>query len=153
MAKITRVRYEKGVLRSFEELGLGEGGELTVVIKGRSFYEVVRGLEVEAGEDVDKVLSEVRSVARSSTAGVVLDTSIVAGSVLKPPSNPPHVYKREVGAHGKIHAVLETLEDQAHTVYFPGRVLGLGSYHALCPIFMRTSKLIIFKPSIQEHII
>ena len=60
MARVVRVRYEGGVLKPLEELDLSEGEELTVVIKGRSFYEVARELQVEAREDVDKLVSEVR---------------------------------------------------------------------------------------------
>ena len=60
MARVVRVRYEGGVLKPLEELDLNEGEELTVVIKGRSFYEVARELQVEAREDVDKLVSEVR---------------------------------------------------------------------------------------------
>ena len=60
MARVVRVRYEGGVLKPLEELDLNEGEELTVVIKGRSFYEVAREFQVEAREDVDKLVSEVR---------------------------------------------------------------------------------------------
>ena len=60
MARVVRVRYEGGVLKPLEKLDFSEGEELTVVIKGRSFYEVARELQVEAKEDVDKLVSEVR---------------------------------------------------------------------------------------------
>ena len=60
MARAIRVRYEKGVLKPLEELNLSEGEELTVVIKGRSFYEVAREFQVEAREYVDKLVFEVR---------------------------------------------------------------------------------------------
>ena len=60
LAKVIRVRYEGGVLKPLEELDLNEGEELTIVIKGRSFYEVARELQVEAIDDVDKLVSEVR---------------------------------------------------------------------------------------------
>ena len=42
------------------KVDLGEEEELTVVIKGKSFYELVRELQVEAREDVDKLVSEIR---------------------------------------------------------------------------------------------
>jgi len=64
LARVVRVRYERGVLRPLEELDLREGEELTVVIKGRSFYDLVRELRVEAGEDVDRILWEVRGRAK-----------------------------------------------------------------------------------------
>ena len=60
MSRVIRVRYEKGVLKPLEDLDLEEGEELTVVVKGRSFYELVKRLKVEAREDVDKTLREVR---------------------------------------------------------------------------------------------
>ncbi len=60
MSRVIRVRYEKGVLKPLEDLDLEEGEELTVVVKGRSFYELVKRLKVEAREDVDKTLMEVR---------------------------------------------------------------------------------------------
>jgi len=60
LAEVVRVRYERGVLKPLEKLDLSEGEELTVVIKGRSFYEVARELHVEAREDVDKLVSEAR---------------------------------------------------------------------------------------------
>ena len=60
MARVVRARYERGVLKPLEELDLNEGEELTVVIKSRSFYEVAREVQVEAREDVDKLVSEVR---------------------------------------------------------------------------------------------
>ena len=51
---------------------------------------------------------------------VVLDTSVIVKSVLKPPMHlPPHVYRREVETRGKIHAILEILESRGYIVYFP----------------------------------
>ncbi len=41
LTKVVRVRYE-GVLKPLEELDLGKGEELIIVIKGKSFYEMVR---------------------------------------------------------------------------------------------------------------
>ncbi len=59
-------------------------------------------------------------MARSSTASVVLDTSIVVKSILRPPRHlPPQVYKREVETRGKIHVILEILESRGYTIYFP----------------------------------
>jgi len=60
VARVIRVRYEGGVLRPLEKLDFKEGEELIVVVKGRSFYELARRIRVEAKEDVDKVLEEVR---------------------------------------------------------------------------------------------
>ena len=59
-------------------------------------------------------------MTRSSTGSVVLDTTIIVKSVLKPPAHlPPDIYKREVETREKIHAILEILERQGYTVYFP----------------------------------
>ncbi len=59
-------------------------------------------------------------MARSSTASVVLDTSIVVKSILRPPRHlPPHIYRREVETRRKIHVILEILEKQGYAVYFP----------------------------------
>ena len=56
----------------------------------------------------------------SSMDSVVLDTTVVVKSVLKPPRHlPPHVYRREVETRRKIHAILEVLESRGYTVYFP----------------------------------
>ena len=70
MSKVIRVRYKKGVLKPLEDLDLEEGEELTVVVKGKSFYKLVRRLSVEAREDVDKTLREVRGYPKSSTGNV-----------------------------------------------------------------------------------
>jgi len=60
LARVVRVRYEGGVLKPLEKLDLREGEELTIIIKAKSFYEVVKELQVEAKEDVDKIIWEVR---------------------------------------------------------------------------------------------
>ena len=59
-------------------------------------------------------------VVETSTNSVVLDTSVVAKSILEPPKNlPPNAYKREVETRRKIHVILEILESRGYTVYFP----------------------------------
>ena len=59
-------------------------------------------------------------MTRSSTDSVVLDTTVIVKSILKPPKHlPPHIYRREVETRRKIHALLEILESQGYTVYFP----------------------------------
>ena len=56
----------------------------------------------------------------TSTNNAVLDTSIVAKSILEPPKNlPSEVYKREIDTREKIRTILEILESQDYTVYFP----------------------------------
>jgi len=64
MARVIRVRYENGVLKPLDKLDLKEGEELIVVVKSKSFYELARRFRVEAKEDVDRVLEEVRRRGR-----------------------------------------------------------------------------------------
>jgi len=64
MARVIRVRYENGVLKPLDKLDFKEGEELIVVVKGKSFYELARRIRVEAREDIDKVLEEVRGRGR-----------------------------------------------------------------------------------------
>jgi len=64
MARVIRVRYENGVLKPLDKLDFKEGEELIVVVKGKSFYELARRIRVEAKEDIDKVLEEVRGRGR-----------------------------------------------------------------------------------------
>ncbi len=60
MIKAIRVRYENGVLKPLEKLELREGEELIVIVKSKSFYELSKRLRIEAKEDIDKILCEVR---------------------------------------------------------------------------------------------
>ncbi len=60
MARIIRARYENGVLKPLSEVELEEGEEVKVVIVDKSFYDLVEELELEAKEDIDKVIAEVR---------------------------------------------------------------------------------------------
>ena len=60
MSKVIRVRYEKGVLKPLDRIELREGEELRVAILPREFPELLREVEAEAKEDVDKVLREAR---------------------------------------------------------------------------------------------
>ena len=60
LSKVIRVRYEKGVLKPLDSVNFEEGEELRVAILPREFPELLREVEVEAKEDVDKVLREAR---------------------------------------------------------------------------------------------
>ncbi len=60
MSKVIRVRYEKGVLKPLDKIELREGEELRVAILPREFPELLREVETEAKEDVDKLLREAR---------------------------------------------------------------------------------------------
>jgi Protein of unknown function DUF104. len=60
MARVVRARYERGVLRPLEKLDLREGEEVRIVVLPKDFSELVEEIEVEAREDIDKVLREGR---------------------------------------------------------------------------------------------
>lgn len=60
MSRVIRVRYEKGMLKPLDRIELREGEELRVAILPREFPELLREVEAEAKEDVDKVLREAR---------------------------------------------------------------------------------------------
>ena len=60
MDSFVRARYKNGVLKPLGEVELEEGEEVKVVIVDKSFYDLVEELELEAREDIDKVVAEVR---------------------------------------------------------------------------------------------
>ena len=60
MAKIIRARYENGVLKPLEKLDLREGEEVRIIVLPKDFSELIEEIEVEAREDVNKVLREGR---------------------------------------------------------------------------------------------
>ncbi len=58
-------------------------------------------------------------MAKSSTHSVVLDTSIIAKSILEPPKYlSPKIYKRGVETRKKIHIVLGIPDAQNYVIYF-----------------------------------
>uniref|UniRef100_A0A7C2Z1B1 Antitoxin n=1 Tax=Ignisphaera aggregans TaxID=334771 RepID=A0A7C2Z1B1_9CREN len=60
MARVVRARHEKGVLRPLEKLDLREGEEVRIIVLPKDFSELIEEVEVEAKEDIDKVLREGR---------------------------------------------------------------------------------------------
>ena len=60
MAKVIRARYENGVLKPMEKLDLKEGEEVRIVVLPKEFSELIEEIEIEAKEDVNKVLREGR---------------------------------------------------------------------------------------------
>ncbi len=60
MARVVRVRYENGVLKPLEKLDLREGEEVRVIVLPKEFFELIEEIEIEAKEDLDKVLREGR---------------------------------------------------------------------------------------------
>ncbi len=60
MARVIRAKYENGVLKPLDKLEIEEGKELKLVIVEESLYDLVEELEIEAREDIDKVVAEVR---------------------------------------------------------------------------------------------
>jgi len=60
MARVIRARFENGVLKPLEKLDLREGEVVKIVVLPKDFPELVEEIEVEAREDVDRVLREGR---------------------------------------------------------------------------------------------
>ena len=60
MAKIIRARYENGVLKPMEKLDLKEGEEVRIVVLPKEFSKLIEEIEIEAKEDVNKILREGR---------------------------------------------------------------------------------------------
>ena len=56
MARVIRARYENGVLKPLEKLDLREGEEVRIVVLPKEFSELIEEIEIEAKEDVDKIL-------------------------------------------------------------------------------------------------
>ncbi len=66
MSRIVEAVYEKGVLKPLEEVKLREGERVRIVILMEDFYDLVERVELEAKEDIDKVVNEVRGRARGN---------------------------------------------------------------------------------------
>jgi len=60
MTRVIRARYENGVLKPLEKLNLREGEEVRIVVLPKEFFELIEEIEIEAKEDLDKVLREGR---------------------------------------------------------------------------------------------
>jgi len=60
MARVIRARFENGVLKPLEKLDLREGEVVKIVVLPKDFPELVEEIEVEAREDMDRVLREGR---------------------------------------------------------------------------------------------
>lgn len=59
-------------------------------------------------------------MARSYTDSVVLDTSVVAKSILAPPRYLRRdIYEREIKTRDKIRVILHLLEERSYKVFFP----------------------------------
>jgi len=66
VSRIVEAVYEKGVLKPLEEVKLREGERVRIVILMEDFYDLVKRVELEAKEDIDKVVNEVRGRARGN---------------------------------------------------------------------------------------
>ena len=65
MSRAVEAVYERGVFRPLEKVRLKEGEKVKIVIlAGEDFYDLVERLKLEAKEDIDKVMDEVRGRAR-----------------------------------------------------------------------------------------
>jgi len=60
MARIVRARYEDEVLKPLEKLDLRDGEEVRVVVLSKDFSELIEEIEVEAEENIERVLREGR---------------------------------------------------------------------------------------------
>ncbi|RLG77902.1 MAG: hypothetical protein DRO12_00980 [Thermoprotei archaeon] len=60
MARVIRARFENGVLKPLEKLDLREGEVVKIVVLPKDFPELVEEIEVEAREDVGRVLRDGR---------------------------------------------------------------------------------------------
>ncbi len=60
--RLSKLFNENGVLKPLEKLDLREGEEVRIVVLPKDFSELVEEVEVEAREDVDKVLRECRGL-------------------------------------------------------------------------------------------
>ena len=68
MSKVVEAVYERGVFRPLEKVGLREGEKVKIVILvGEDFYDLVERLELEAREDIDRVMDEVRGRERRNS--------------------------------------------------------------------------------------
>jgi len=66
VSRIVEAVYEKGVLKPLKEVKLREGERVRIVILMEDFYDLVKRVELEAKEDIDKVVNEVRGRARGN---------------------------------------------------------------------------------------
>jgi predicted DNA-binding antitoxin AbrB/MazE fold protein len=65
VSRIVEAVYEKGVLKPLEEVKLREGERVRIIILAEGgFYDLFERIELEAREDVDRVVDEVRGRAR-----------------------------------------------------------------------------------------
>ncbi len=60
MPKVIRARYEGGVLKPLEPIELEEGEEIRVQLLPEEFPELIDKVNVEAKEDINKALKEVK---------------------------------------------------------------------------------------------
>ena len=57
---------------------------------------------------------------QEGTASVVLDTTVIVKSLLKPAKHlPRNIYDRELSTHKKCRAIMRLLKKKRHFVYFP----------------------------------
>jgi len=67
MSKVVEAIYERGVFKPLEKVELKEGEKVKIIILAEGdFYDLVERLELEAKEDIDKIMNEVRGRARGN---------------------------------------------------------------------------------------
>ncbi len=68
MSRVVEAVYERGVFRPLEKVRLKEGEKVKIVIlAGEDFYDLVERLELEAKENIDEIIDEVRGRARRNS--------------------------------------------------------------------------------------
>ena len=68
MSRVVEAVYERGVFRPLEKVRLKEGEKVKIVIlAGEDFYDLVERLELEAKENIDEIMDEVRGRARRNS--------------------------------------------------------------------------------------
>ena len=68
MSRVVEAVYERGVFRPLKKVRLKEGEKVKIVIlAGEDFYDLVERLELEAKENIDEIIDEVRGRARRNS--------------------------------------------------------------------------------------
>ncbi|BEP17250.1 antitoxin family protein [Pyrofollis japonicus] len=68
MSRVIEAVYEKGVLKPLGKIELKDGERVKIIVlTNRDFYDLVEKLELEAKEDIDKTMAEIRERSREST--------------------------------------------------------------------------------------
>jgi predicted DNA-binding antitoxin AbrB/MazE fold protein len=68
VSRVIEAVYEKGVLKPLGKIELKDGERVKIIVlTNRDFYDLVEELELEAKEDIDKTVAEIRERSKEST--------------------------------------------------------------------------------------